>query len=122
MSQFVIVRVEDEKAPEILESLENWLRTEPELGSAVRPVSAPPTDGEMGSAVEALSIAVGAGGALTVLAAAIGNFLTLPRWRGVHLFVRVGPDGEREIRLDSDDASGQDLDALIRALLSERGE
>jgi hypothetical protein len=56
-----------------LESLGDWLRGERELTGRVRLASAAPRSGELGAVSETLLVAVGSGGAITVLISALAG-------------------------------------------------
>lgn len=76
-------------------------------------MSRPPNPGEMGSLPDVLTVAMGAGGALTVLVSALRTWLAQPRRSDVKITVR-SPDG-RVVELDAHRVA--DSEALLRAVL-----
>lgn len=76
-----------------LEELFDWLSRDVELRGAVRFAPAEPEPGELGAASDVLIAAVGAGGASSVLAASLKNFLSVPRRSDIHIAV-TRPDGQ----------------------------
>ena len=62
-----------------LESLDAWLQQEPGLGGRVRLIRSAPRPGELGSLAEALVVAVGSGGTVSVLAASLSGWLSQSR-------------------------------------------
>lgn len=109
----VSVAVEDNDAAESLRSLFRWLRQEPELRGQVQVVSRSPRSGEMGAVPDLLTVAMGAGGTVTVLAAALKAWFAQPRRSDVKITVR-SPDG-RAVELDARRVT--DGEALLRAVL-----
>lgn len=97
-----------------LESLGDWLRGEPELAGRVRAAMAEPRPGELGTLGEALLVAVGSGGAVSVLAASLKAWLAQPRRSAVA--IRVEGDG-RTVELSADRVTGEQVEALVRQAL-----
>jgi hypothetical protein len=97
----VRVRVADGSVDES-RSLANWLRDEPEVRRYGRPETPPDrdtTDGQMGTALDVLTLVLGAGLSATQLVASI------IMWRASHgrpIRVIIERD-DREIPVDSDD-------------------
>jgi hypothetical protein len=89
-----------------LGSLRAWLGDEPEFRGRVRAVEASLLPGQMGGLIDALTIALAGGGALTVLAGSVSVWL---QQRRSQLTVKiVNPDGSaQEIT-----ASGRAADTL----------
>jgi hypothetical protein len=83
----------EESDPELLRSLEDWLRREPELRGRVRQADAQPATGEMGALSEALVVAASSGGALSVLAASLRVWFAQPKRSDVHVCVETA-DGQ----------------------------
>lgn len=81
--------VVDEGDPDDVSSLHRWLAAEDDLRGRIRAVRRPIADTEMGGAIEALSVAVGTGGAGTVLAASLSTWL---RTRKTAVKLRVETD------------------------------
>jgi hypothetical protein len=96
-----------------LEDLSDWLIAERELRGAVTYDSAAPKAGEMGAIAEALIVAVGSGGALTVLARTLGVWLSQQR-SNVKLSIRR-PDGA-SITLEATNL--QDPQSVITAFVT----
>jgi hypothetical protein len=95
-----------EDVQEELISLRRWLSDEPEFRGRVRIQEAPVQFGQMGGLVEALSVAVASGGALTVLANSVSVWL---RERRSTLTVKiVKPDGT----VEDINASGRAADTI----------
>ena len=76
----------------------------------------------MGALVDALIVAVGAGGSITMLASALRAWIEQPRRSSILLRVRVEADGAREIELDADRIKGQEIESLILRALAASGE
>ncbi|WP_189188832.1 effector-associated constant component EACC1 [Streptomyces albiflavescens] len=96
-----------------LAELSDWLGQEPELRGLISQ-SATPGAGELGSFPDALVVAVGSGGAVSVLAASLKAFLALPRRSDVRIKVGGTPDG-RTVEIDAKRVS--DVEALVREAL-----
>lgn len=90
-----LIRVDGEGSDELLD-LREWLRNERELRGIVRLVYAPVGEEELGGVVDAISVAVGAGGAGTVLASSLTTWLQTRR-TAVRLVVERG---KRKVTLD----------------------
>ena len=98
-----------------LESLGSWLRGEGELSGRVVPAMAGPREGELGVPADALIVAVGSGGTLSVLAAALKAWVSLPRRSDVRIKIQ-GVDG-RAVEIAADRVSEDRIDDLIRQAL-----
>lgn len=108
------VQISAEPSDELL-SLQDWLTREPELRGRVRVVGPAPSAGQLGSAFELLSIAVGTGGLLSVLAASLKTWLARPRRSDVRITIRT-PDQVVEI----DAKRVGDVDMLLRRALPQK--
>jgi Effector Associated Constant Component 1 len=75
---YIQIRIDEGDADD-LRALSQWLGGEPELRGRVRHVPALIQDGELGSAVDLLTVAVGAGGAGSVLASSLVTWLQTRR-------------------------------------------
>lgn len=95
------------------ESLIAWLRQEPELRGRIQAVTSEPGDGEMGSVVDVATVAVGAGGAVSMLAMSLKTWLAQPRRSDVSIEIRH-PDG-RSVVIDAKRVD--DVDALLHTVL-----
>jgi hypothetical protein len=98
-----------------VESLGDWLRGEPEFTGRVRGAGAVPRPGELGAALDVLVVAVGSGGALTVLGKSLSTWLTQPRRSMVR--IRVEGESGRVIEIDADRVDGARIEALLRQVL-----
>lgn len=98
-----------------VESLGDWLRGEPELAGRVRGDGASPRPGELGAALDVLVVAVGSGGALTVLGKSLSTWLMQPRRSQVH--IRVQGETGKVIEIDADRVDGARIEALLRHVL-----
>ena len=102
--------VESDDPVEGLEELSDWLGREPELKGLVGGNFSPGT-GELGTMANALVVAVGSGGVLSVLAASLKAFLALPRRSDVRIKISNGPDG-RTVEIDAKRVT--DVETLVR--------
>ena len=101
-----------------VESLSDWLRGEPELAGRLRVAGPAPGEGELGALADVLVVAVGSGGALSVLAASLKAWLAQPRRSDVR--IRVQHDGGETVEIDANRVGGKHVDALIRQALGGR--
>jgi hypothetical protein len=87
----VVVEVVGDRSADELRSLRDWLVAEEELRGRVRLELPPPEPGALGSAVEALTVALGPGGVATAAASVLISWL---RRRTGNVSVKVvRPDG-----------------------------
>ncbi|AUY49155.1 hypothetical protein C2142_09635 [Streptomyces sp. CB01881] len=107
-----------ERTAEEAESLADWLRGEPGL-AGVRLTGAVPAPGELGSVSDLVTVAVGAGGAVSVLAASLRTWFAQPKRSDIRLKIRR-PGGEA-VEIDAKRVRGKDLEAVLRQVL-DRGE
>jgi len=105
-----------------LESLQDWLRADRELAGRVMPAVRRPREGEMGVPADALVVAVSSGGVLSVLAAALKAWVSLPRRSDVRIKIQ-GADGS-VVEIGADHVSDNRVDDLVRQALDykARGE
>lgn len=96
-----------------LTALLEWLRGERGLAGAIREVRLPPGPGELGGAVEALAVALGAGGAAGTLARSLFGWL---RTRRPSLKVTV-TKGARSITIEASEVRDGDVLSLLREIL-----
>jgi hypothetical protein len=83
-----LVRVEEAAdGPQTIWSLENWLRNEPDFERKIRRVPVTPSTGELGAVADTRQIALGAGGAVAVLAASLQTWFAQPRRSDVRITV-----------------------------------
>lgn len=98
-----------------LESLVDWLRRERELAGRIEFAPTMMREGELGAPTEALVVAVGSGGAVSVLAASLKAWLSLPRRSDVQIRIQGG-DG-RVVEINASRVSEQRIDDLVRQSL-----
>jgi hypothetical protein len=101
--------------PVELESLYSWLRRERDLAGRVKLAGSAPRAGELGAAAEALIVAVGSGGAVSVLAGSLKAWVSLPRRSDVHIQVRG--TGGRAIEITAKRIQEERVDDLLRQVL-----
>jgi hypothetical protein len=100
-----------------LESLDDWLHGEPELAGQVRAVGSAPVRGHLGALTEALIVAVGSGGAISVLAAALKSWLSLPRRSDVTITIDRADGSSVTIDAKRVAAGQADVESIIRQAL-----
>jgi hypothetical protein len=105
----VSIRLEQSDAS-ALSDLKNWLSQEDELRGRVDRVLVTPRTGAMGALSDTLTVAVGSGGAATVLASAVHTWLK-SRHSDLTIWVR-GPGGEVVV-----EGKGVDAAAVLRQVL-----
>lgn len=81
---------------EVVQSLANWLASERELRGAVRTVRGPTGETQLGAVTEMITVALGSGGAGTVLASSLITWLKV-RPTNARLRVKAG---DRLVELD----------------------
>ncbi|WP_395293708.1 hypothetical protein ACF9IK_08925 [Kitasatospora hibisci] len=96
------------------ESLADWLLGEPGL-AGVGLTGQPPADGELGSVLDTLTVALGAGGAISVLAASLRTWFAQPRRSDVRLRIRR-PGGE-SVEIDAKRVGAAELEIVLRRVL-----
>ncbi|MER7707766.1 hypothetical protein ABTX81_33340 [Kitasatospora sp. NPDC097605] len=101
------------------ESLTDWLRGEPGL-RGVALTGRRPGPGEMGAVLDTVSVAVGAGGGLSVLAASLRTWFAQPRRSDVRLKIRR--PGGVTVELDARRVRAGDLETILRAALADPDE
>ncbi|KJY28680.1 hypothetical protein [Streptomyces sp. NRRL S-495] len=99
------------------ESLTDWLRGEPGL-TRVTLTGRPPGPGEMGSVLDTVTVALGAGGALQVLASSLRTWFAQPRRSDVRVKIRRTDGGTVEI--DAKRVRAGDLEAILRTALESQ--
>lgn len=100
-----------------LESLGDWLRGELELAGRVKAAGSPPTRGQLGALTDVLTVALGSGGAITVLAASLKGWLSLPRRSDVRIKIHRPDGGAVEIDAKRVNAGDADVESMIRQAL-----
>src|SRR6185437_3986301 len=82
--------------PDVAGSLAQWLASERELRGAVRPMASPIAETQLGAVIEIITVALGSGGAGSVLAS---SFITWLRTRPTHAKFLIESRG-RSVELD----------------------
>ena len=98
-----------------LESLSDWLRGEPELVGSVSLAEPEPRPGELGALGDALVVAVGSGGMLSVLASSLNAWLSQPRKSDVR--IRVEREAGDVVEISADRVDGKHVEKLLRQAL-----
>ncbi len=98
------------------ESLTDWLRGERGL-AAVGLTGNAPEPGAMGTVLDTVSVALGAGGGLSVLASSLRTWFAQPRRSDVRLKIRR--PGGATVEVDAKRVRAGDLEAILRAALEE---
>jgi hypothetical protein len=101
-----------------VQALFAWLQRDDEFRGRVRAVTKPPAPGEMGGAAQMVTVALGSGGAIAVLAATLSAWVTSRRTRiTVDLSV-----GDKIRRFEIDGANAADAQRLFRSVLESADE
>jgi hypothetical protein len=105
------VLVATPEEPQNVSDLLDWLWQEDELRRRVRRSETSPRPGEMGALAETLTVAVGGGGALTVLLASVSSWIRTRR-SDVTVEITVG---KKKISIDAKriNADAESLQKLI---------
>ncbi|WP_372669523.1 effector-associated constant component EACC1 [Amycolatopsis kentuckyensis] len=111
------LRLSSDDDAEVLRSLYQWLRDEPELRGRVKQIDRPPAAGEMGAVADVLMVALGSGGAVGVVASSLKVFFAQPRRSDVEITIET-PDG-RKVRVNAKRAA--DPEGIVREVLG-RGD
>ena len=97
-----------------LMDLRSWLHEEPELRGRVEQVASGPGEGQLGALTDLLAVALGSGGAISVLASSLRVFFAQPRKSKVSISLRVGPGG-RAVKIDADRV--KDVESILQQAL-----
>jgi hypothetical protein len=118
----VEIRLRGDTAQQELESLFSEIQGDTRLRPwAVLPAK-PPQHGELGGLGEVIMVAVGTGGSLTVLASAVSTWAAHPRGPKIKLSVRADRSGAREVEIEAERVSAEEVEALLRSALDDPGE
>ncbi|MGV9679106.1 effector-associated constant component EACC1 [Nocardia sp. NPDC003482] len=101
--------VQIEVPPAHLFALRDWLAAEDPLRGRVIPLTAAPKQGQMGGAVEILTVALGSSGAATVLARSLCTWLI---HRRADVTITITASGGQRVHVDVKRAS--DPESVIR--------
>lgn len=102
-----------DEEPHELESLAQWLKLEDDLRGRVHPSAMPIEPGEMGGALHTIAVAVGSGGAVSVLVQSLFAWLTSRKSAQIHL--RLSREDGREAEIVFNGA--HNLEAVTDKLL-----
>ncbi|MEU6280490.1 hypothetical protein [Streptomyces sp. NPDC047028] len=102
------------------ESLTDWLRGDAGLAGRVRLTGSEPVDGHLGTALDTVTVLLGAGGPLTVLASCLRAWITQPRRSDVRLEIRR--EGGPTVEIDAKRVAAEDVAELLREALAEAPE
>ncbi|MFF3096222.1 hypothetical protein [Streptomyces cyaneofuscatus] len=97
-----------------LESLDSWLRLDPTFRGRTR-LSGNPSEGDLGTAVELLAVAIGSGGVVSVLATSLSAWFQQPKKSDITLKV-TGPNGS-SIEIDATRATVREVTELLNNAL-----
>ncbi|MFF4491938.1 hypothetical protein ACFY0F_36695 [Streptomyces sp. NPDC001544] len=112
-----LISVRSEDPVRDAESLTDWLRGEPALAGKVRLTGGAPRPGQLGTALDTVTVLLGAGGPLTVLASCLRAWITQPRRSDVRLKVEL--DGGRVVEIDAKRVDAEDVERLLRQAREE---
>jgi Effector Associated Constant Component 1 len=98
------------------ESLHEWLAQERELAGQVTSAGASPQPGQLGALNEVLIVSAGSGGVLSVLAASLKAWISLPHRSDLRIKVQ-GADG-RVVEIDAKRVSGDRIVTLVQQALA----
>ncbi|MER6689614.1 effector-associated constant component EACC1 [Streptomyces minutiscleroticus] len=101
-----------------LESLESWLRLDPAFRGRTN-LSGAPAEGNLGSAFELLTIAIGSGGVISVLATSLSAWIQQPKKSDIVLKV-TGQNGIT-VEIDAKRTTPEEVHELLNKAL-ERGQ
>ncbi|MCX5358481.1 hypothetical protein OG864_07215 [Streptomyces sp. NBC_00124] len=102
-----------------LESLDSWLRLDPNFRGCTRLVGSP-SDGDLGTGIELLTVAIGSGGVISVLVAALSTWLQQPRKPDIVLKV-VGSTGVT-VEIDAKRTTPEEAQKLLNHALKTAQE
>jgi hypothetical protein len=97
-----------------LESLDSWLRLDSAFRGQTR-LFGTPSEGDLGTAVELLAVAIGSGGVISVLATSLSTWLQQPKKADITLKV-TGPNGTT-VEIDAKRATPQEVTELLNKTL-----
>ncbi|WP_127501725.1 effector-associated constant component EACC1 [Actinoplanes solisilvae] len=114
----ITLSVSADESIEMMGSLRDWLSYEPELTGLVTPLPTANNPGVLSWTTDALLVAVGSGGTLSVLAASLGVWLSQPRNADVRIEIRDGAG--RSVVIDAKRV--KDPERLISEAFADRTE
>jgi hypothetical protein len=98
--------------------LYTWLLADTDLRPWVRRERQSAVQGKLGPVLGVLTVAVGSGGVLSVLAGALGAWLTQVRNQKVSIRLQEGKDQVRTIQLEARNVKTSDIERMLNVLLS----
>jgi hypothetical protein len=98
-----------------LESLDDWLRGEPDLAGRVNRAGLKPGIGELGALADALVVSVGSGGTLSVLALSLNTWLS--HARRSHVRIRVEGDSGQVVEIQADHVNAKSVETLVQQVI-----
>jgi hypothetical protein len=102
----------------VIQELAQWLEQYDGLAGRVAPAPTEPTPGRLGPGLDALAIAVGSGGALTVLAKGLVAWASSYRsQRGSDVYIHVSRPGGPELTVDLRNVT--DAEAALKQVLEQ---
>ncbi|WP_326759903.1 hypothetical protein OHB35_24145 [Streptomyces phaeochromogenes] len=102
-----------------LESLESWLRVDPSFRGRTN-LDGIPAEGDLGTGIELLTVAIGGGGVLSVLLASLNGWLQQPRKLDIILKV-TGPTGAT-VEIDAKRTTSEEIAELLNRALEATQE
>jgi citrate lyase alpha subunit len=117
----ITVRVHDPGQDEALRSLSVFLRQDGQLHARVTLVECPPVEGHLGTVIDMLEIAVGSGGAVTVLVTALTVWL---QNRHSDISIEITNAAGAATKLEAKRiklATAEDLENIIHKVVGELG-
>lgn len=111
----ILLSVDGDDSGAGLEYLDGWLRSDPDLRGRVVRKDKAPVPGQMGALADMLSVAVGAGGTLSVLASSLKTYFAQPRRSDVRIRMRT-PKGA-VVEVDAERV--RDVESLLRDVFGE---
>jgi hypothetical protein len=103
-----------------LESLHDWLQQDSAFSGRVSFRAPQPSPTELGTLVDVLTVAVGTGGAVSILASSIKAWLTLPRRSDIR--IRIHSQDGTEVDFSADRVDGRHLESILSQALRQRPE
>jgi muramoyltetrapeptide carboxypeptidase LdcA involved in peptidoglycan recycling len=100
--------------------LYDWLLADADLRPWVHRDQELPAPGTLGPVLGVLTVAVGSGGVLSVLAGALGAWLAQARNQKVSVRLQEGKDKERIVQLEARNVKTADIERMLKLLISSQ--